>query len=143
MIRRPPRSTRTDTLFPYTTLFRSQRGNARDVRALFADRRDATEHDVIDQRSVEMVAGFDRAQAGREQFDRRPLMQAAIFLSLAARGAYRVVDPCLSHGAPALANEGHQNYHLCIPRFGLRAWTLLLDHVTLPATGSSAGQEGE
>src|SRR3546814_1388637 len=27
MIRRPPRSTRTDTLFPYTTLFRSLRGN--------------------------------------------------------------------------------------------------------------------
>src|SRR3546814_1523276 len=33
MIRRPPRSTRTDTLFPYTTLFRSiapmQRANTR------------------------------------------------------------------------------------------------------------------
>src|SRR3546814_10585456 len=27
MIRRPPRSTRTDTLFPYTTLFRSRRGD--------------------------------------------------------------------------------------------------------------------
>src|SRR3546814_17019105 len=27
MIRRPPRSTRTDTLFPYTTLFRSRREN--------------------------------------------------------------------------------------------------------------------
>src|SRR3546814_15066706 len=26
MIRRPPRSTRTDTLFPYTTLFRSKNG---------------------------------------------------------------------------------------------------------------------
>src|SRR3546814_1800857 len=26
MIRRPPRSTRTDTLFPYTTLFRSPKG---------------------------------------------------------------------------------------------------------------------
>src|SRR3546814_14616985 len=26
MIRQPPRSTRTDTLFPYTTLFRSGRG---------------------------------------------------------------------------------------------------------------------
>src|SRR3546814_5226288 len=26
MIRRPPRSTRTDTLFPYTTLFRSTKG---------------------------------------------------------------------------------------------------------------------
>src|SRR3546814_18961680 len=28
MIRRPPRSTRTDTLFPYTTLFRSSRSAA-------------------------------------------------------------------------------------------------------------------
>src|SRR3546814_3395234 len=28
MIRRPPRSTRTDTLFPYTTLFRSVRNPA-------------------------------------------------------------------------------------------------------------------
>src|SRR3546814_20202055 len=27
MIRRPPRSTRTDTLFPYTTLFRSRHGS--------------------------------------------------------------------------------------------------------------------
>src|SRR3546814_19991388 len=27
MTRRPPRSTRTDTLFPYTTLFRSGRGD--------------------------------------------------------------------------------------------------------------------
>src|SRR3546814_11453212 len=32
MIRRPPRSTRTDTLFPYTTLFRS--GRAFDVEPL-------------------------------------------------------------------------------------------------------------
>src|SRR3546814_18661711 len=28
MIRRPPRSTRTDTLFPYTTLFRSKGADA-------------------------------------------------------------------------------------------------------------------
>src|SRR3546814_9849171 len=28
ILRRPPRSTRTDTLFPYTTLFRSPRGRA-------------------------------------------------------------------------------------------------------------------
>src|SRR3546814_4089565 len=31
MIRRPPRSTRTDTLFPYTTLFRSSNGNTHAV----------------------------------------------------------------------------------------------------------------
>src|SRR3546814_16732196 len=35
MIRRPPRSTRTDTLFPYTTLFRS---NETDVVAVNAKR---------------------------------------------------------------------------------------------------------
>src|SRR3546814_17781265 len=32
MIRRPPRSTRTDTLFPYTTLFRSFRTRALSFR---------------------------------------------------------------------------------------------------------------
>src|SRR3546814_1380137 len=31
MIRRPPRSTRTDTLFPYTTLFRSDVWRAREA----------------------------------------------------------------------------------------------------------------
>src|SRR3546814_2447415 len=36
MIRRPPRSTRTDTLFPYTTLFRSvPEGLRRNGRSLF------------------------------------------------------------------------------------------------------------
>src|SRR3546814_11653185 len=33
MIRRPPRSTRTDTLFPYTTLFRSCRSLTRSARS--------------------------------------------------------------------------------------------------------------
>src|SRR3546814_13079761 len=43
MIRRPPRFTRTDTLFPYTTLFRSaygasgQEGEARKVLAQLRD----------------------------------------------------------------------------------------------------------
>src|SRR3546814_14729048 len=32
MIRRPPRSTRTDTLFPYTTLFRSSRDDHHPVQ---------------------------------------------------------------------------------------------------------------
>src|SRR3546814_6668163 len=36
MIRRPPRSTRTDTLFPYTTLFRSDRAADRRTTPLGA-----------------------------------------------------------------------------------------------------------
>src|SRR3546814_1907918 len=37
MIRRPPRSTRTDTLFPYTTLFRSLYEDARRKLARFTN----------------------------------------------------------------------------------------------------------
>src|SRR3546814_2449311 len=55
MIRRPPRSTRTDTLFPYTTLFRSQRtlwfdidknGTPRLRQRAAKQRRDAIAADV-------------------------------------------------------------------------------------------------
>src|SRR3546814_2786005 len=38
MIRRPPRSTRTDTLFPYTTLFRSPQGSGAAESALESSR---------------------------------------------------------------------------------------------------------
>src|SRR3546814_16923390 len=44
MIRRPPRSTRTDTLFPYTTLFRSaqvERGDRGGPESLVGLRTDA------------------------------------------------------------------------------------------------------
>src|SRR3546814_17459744 len=45
MIRRPPRSTRTDTLFPYTTLFRS--GVAFDVRSLCVIREALTYEEAL------------------------------------------------------------------------------------------------
>src|SRR3546814_13978811 len=41
MIRRPPRSTRTDTLFPYTTLFRSVHHHYPKIRCLTAPEYDA------------------------------------------------------------------------------------------------------
>src|SRR3546814_8209977 len=37
MIRRPPRSTRTDTLFPYTTLFRSSHSRTQEAECGVAD----------------------------------------------------------------------------------------------------------
>src|SRR3546814_5268745 len=57
MIRRPPRSTRTDTLFPYTTLFRSpdgRRGRPRERPAATDHRRPAARHrDRLRQQRVE------------------------------------------------------------------------------------------
>src|SRR3546814_13503901 len=72
MIRRPPRSTRTDTLFPYTTLFRSaslrdargsqprSSGNVRQKRGQGADRRCAVSADRS-QCSDQDLAAFTRA----------------------------------------------------------------------------------
>src|SRR3546814_12419440 len=57
MIRRPPRSTRTDTLFPYTTLFLSK-----DERAM-AIEREEIEHlkkDSDDERSILNRATWSR-----------------------------------------------------------------------------------
>src|SRR3546814_12168416 len=51
MIRRPPRSTRTDTLFPYTTLFRSP--TARGARLLVRRVDPAVGIDRRDERSEE------------------------------------------------------------------------------------------
>src|SRR3546814_14204170 len=48
MIRRPPRSTRTDTLFPYTTLFRSPDGAAPVVEALVSALREALDKTLRD-----------------------------------------------------------------------------------------------
>src|SRR3546814_13533117 len=49
MIRRPPRSTRTDTLFPYTTLFRSEE----------TKRRTYTPHIIQPDRTTFVPIGFD------------------------------------------------------------------------------------
>src|SRR3546814_4246492 len=52
MIRRPPRSTRTDTLFPYTTLFRSvARGHQAGRAAIDAERSDWHVHKLVTRRS--------------------------------------------------------------------------------------------
>src|SRR3546814_7959127 len=50
MIRRPPRATRTDTPFPYTTLFRSSRYDAREGDYTNEDRDNSDQTIVRDAR---------------------------------------------------------------------------------------------
>src|SRR3546814_3952807 len=74
MIRRPPRSTRTDTLFPYTTLFRS------GLRA-GKDRNDRLSDPAIDKAPPRCRWGFSPRRCGRalaasrapDRFCRRPV----------------------------------------------------------------------
>src|SRR3546814_11319864 len=58
MIRRPPRSTRTDTLFPYTTLFRSGGPEALEDRPSAPSRVWNRIGDDIQQQIVEMALDY-------------------------------------------------------------------------------------
>src|SRR3546814_21175317 len=68
-IRRPPRSTRTDTLFPYTTLFRSQppalRAFERHQPDLLAEHREAVvAFGIIGRGELAVVQPHDRTAPG-------------------------------------------------------------------------------
>src|SRR3546814_6572913 len=56
MIRRPPRSTRTDTLFPYTTLFRSDRPQEEALRIKHHRSRRRQQSECCCERSRSRVA---------------------------------------------------------------------------------------
>src|SRR3546814_19584799 len=64
MIRRPPRSTRTDTLFPYTTLFRSSGATA--VTLVPAMAQNGAQHITMLQRSpsyIFSIPAYDKLSA--------------------------------------------------------------------------------
>src|SRR3546814_6564902 len=95
MIRRPPSSTRTDTLFPYTTLFRSLVDAVHDGRLLRLQRlcrRDiGSDHIILDQLvRVEPFTRGDREDAELlVQFD-PPLEQVELErFTLLERGVER------------------------------------------------------
>src|SRR3546814_2117363 len=81
MIRRPPRSTRTDTLFPYTTLFRSLWNNGSTYRNDGVDiARDADGRPAVRFRHRRMDALQHRGAGGRalDRDDRRPIRTGQI-----------------------------------------------------------------
>src|SRR3546814_14462073 len=97
MIRRPPRSTRTDTLFPYTTLFRSERPVARRRQAdleprgrlLPCDLAAIEKLDALDRRVEIRVARIERLDQDRAVL--RPLQPHRV-PSVAIGGDADVVD---------------------------------------------------
>src|SRR3546814_4378218 len=81
MLRRPPRSTRTDTLFPYTALFRSWPGNGRELEnrmkraVIMADGKliTAADLDLDGDEEAELMLNL---KAARELADRKAIRLA-------------------------------------------------------------------
>src|SRR3546814_18086612 len=77
MLRRPPRSTRTDTLFPYTTLFRS--------RSAGAELTEQYQHLLWDD-----LEGVGHARRARTISDRLRKVPGVIEAEVSAAGTMRV-----------------------------------------------------
>src|SRR3546814_7409160 len=110
MIRRPPRSTRTDTLFPYTTLFRSPvfHVNGDDPEAvvyvtnLALDYRRDFHHDVV----VDIVCF---RKLGHNEQDTPSLTQPLMYKSIGKHPGTRKVyaDKLVAQGVLAERSEEH------------------------------------
>src|SRR3546814_16402157 len=113
MIRRPPRSTRTDTLFPYTTLFRSriikqdlaERADRGQRRAqLVADRREE-----LVLHAVELLeARIGLAQLGGQRLQLARLLLQAVAVLAYLRGFLEDLHHLVAAAHHAL---GHRRDH--------------------------------
>src|SRR3546814_11941683 len=97
MIRQPPRSTRTDTLFPYTTLFRS---NGTVVKPVRIEQRDWV---VGPQHSNGIMYGHDDTSA---------IMALSVFIRFGRRvlcknRSVSVSDRCWSDRKSTRLNSSH------------------------------------
>src|SRR3546814_1429141 len=72
MIRRPPRSTRTDTLLPYTTLFRSICAGDAEFGLLFWQPNDRA---LVMPRRLSRLPGFEHARSEEHTSELQSLMR--------------------------------------------------------------------
>src|SRR3546814_19846757 len=103
MIRRPPRSTRTDTLFPYTTLFRSCPTNAASQVSC---------QDSLDTHRQNVPNSVDTREADQAttRHDDAPRSEALTAISGADRADYlrdskQLRQNSLGRGAPPSGNN--------------------------------------
>src|SRR3546814_14905255 len=138
MIRRPPRSTRTDTLFPYTTLFRSELQPV-----------GIGEEDRIIGRAIARIIGRrveDRRADAAQQIVQRVDILAALRRPGQVVKPWRIAN-VLPHGAcaPRLADsdrmEGVRRAATIAATvlIGRAAITAAAEHDTVKATGRSRG----
>src|SRR3546814_3119265 len=97
MIRRPPRSTRTDTLFPYTTLFRSRYHQIMRRAEIDA---------VADHQRRDFIGRFDRI--GRDRKSHTSELQSLMRISYAVFCLKKKTQDNYEHTSPYITNNHHQ-----------------------------------
>src|SRR3546814_20393743 len=119
MLRRPPRSTRTDTLFPYTTLFRSFDTNPAGLQRAFQGLPGQglhqhllrVEHEVAAVGAVQGT-GLDQGKVGNESAHFRAMLDEADQLgqrSEERRVGNECVSTCRSRWSPYHYKKKHIN----------------------------------
>src|SRR3546814_8096940 len=88
MIRRPPRSTRTDPLYPYTTLFRSHRmardiGDAAETRGRRREHRQYLRRQIVDAAVVVDRTEFEGQRGGGRSEEHTSELQSLMRISYA------------------------------------------------------------
>src|SRR3546814_17221997 len=128
MIRRPPRSTRTDTLFPYTTLFRSRRRTGQ--RTVRENVDDLVDPDSFIEYGALTLAARRQRMGMQDLIDRTPAdglvcgvgrVNGALFPDEAARTMVVAYDYTVLAGTPGKKNQDRKSTrlnssHSCAPR---------------------------
>src|SRR3546814_15307270 len=115
MIRRPPRSTRTDTLFPYTTLFRSDRAGR------VVDRRQRSRHLGLYQ--VEDFPVFDKSFEDQfSSWECRASAGRVLAITQVCRSAIQLAGPALLETRSAAASRPRRSAEPRVGKGGDSTW---------------------
>src|SRR3546814_9360910 len=122
MLLRPPRSTRTDTLFPYTTLFRSLRvGQKVAVRSLSGEARLSAEVEAIlptaDLASQTLMAQVHLPASAAQQF--RP--------GMGVEGSFAVAEAQVPLEVRPKARQRFRDFEVVFPKVGNNYVVRMLD----------------
>src|SRR3546814_3529164 len=118
MIRRPPRSTRTDTLFPYTTLFRSTGERAAFVAEQFGLHQGLRDRPAVDHHERPLAARRVAVDGQRCEFLAGSGLTGDVHRRFGGRGLLQHLLHGLHCGALA--------YHFFADRVAGMSWRLVL-----------------
>src|SRR3546814_15181430 len=130
MIRLPPRSTRTDTLFPYTTLFRSWTGVSTISRILIVEDEwliAAQLEQVLNDIGFEVLGPVFNVAAALEIIAQNDVSGAVLDVNLNGESSFPIAEVLAERGVPYLFITGYSADDLP-PKFQGR----LLLHKPLP-----------